>query len=92
MYNNGRQRRRKQAWSTRRYTYRHVVGNDMKAEIQEAVEELSGALPGTREYFSKYQEGLKIICDRLPPDVIEQYKLAAKSWNEEKPPAEVQQQ
>ena len=64
----------------------------MKLEIQEAVEALSGALPGTQEYFSKYQEGLKRICDEFPMDVIDEYKLAAKSWNEEKPPAEVQQQ
>ena len=91
MYNNGRQRERRHAWTSKRYTYRHVIGNEMKAQIQEAVQELSGALPGTQEYFSKYQEGLKRICDELPLDIIEEYKLAAKSWNDEKPPAEVQQ-
>ena len=63
----------------------------MKEEIQEVVERLSGALPGTAEYFSKYQEGLKEICDGLSKDCIEDYRLLAESWNKVKPAARVQQ-
>jgi hypothetical protein len=91
MYNNGRWQERKQVWNTKKHTYRHVVSNEMKAQIQELVKELFSALPSTQEYFSKYQEGLKMVCDRLPAEVIEEYKLHAKLWNDQKPPAEVQQ-
>jgi hypothetical protein len=75
----------------KKYTFRHVVAHEMKAEVRAVIEDLSGAQPGTAKYFSKYQAGLKEVCDSLPEDVKEEYTLNAKEWNEKKPPVEVQQ-
>ena len=63
----------------------------MKTDIQVMIQEMSGALPGTAEYFSKYQAGLKEVCDTLPNNIIEEYRLQAREWNEAKPPVQVQQ-
>lgn len=93
IYNNARRRERAfgKLFTTKKYTYRHVACHNMKDEIQEVVERLSGALPGTAEYFSKYQEGLKEFCDNLSKDCIEDYRLIAETWNKRKPAARVQQ-
>jgi hypothetical protein len=91
MYNNGRRREGKKISSTKKYTYRHVVAQTMKDELEELIKELSGALPGTQEYFSKYQAGLKMICDGLSTDVVDEFRLVAKEWNAGHPPAKVQQ-
>jgi|ERR1700691_1771944 hypothetical protein len=90
MYNNGRQRKEKQFVKPRKFTYRHVVAHEMKQELEEEVRTLSGSIPGTPEYFAKYQAGLKVLCESLDDDELEQYMKMAKEWNERMPPKEIQ--
>jgi hypothetical protein len=74
----------------RKYALRHVVAHERKGEVEEETRALSGASPGTREYFAKYQAGLNAVCDRLTGEELEEYKATAREWNERTPPKEIQ--
>jgi hypothetical protein len=90
LYNNGRQRRTKRIAKGRKYAFRHVVAHERKGEVEDETRALSGAIPGTREYFSRYQAGLNAVCDRLTDEEVEEYKAMARDWNERMPPKEIQ--
>lgn len=90
LFNNGRQREGRKLTQLRKYTWRHVVAHLKKAELEGLVRELSSAEPGTSAYFSKYQAGLRTICDELTDDEVDEYKALVKTWNEETPPKKIQ--
>lgn len=90
MYNNGRRRHDKKLSKKRKYTYRHVVAYELKENLEDEVRMLSGSVPGTSEYFAKYQPALRNICEGLTDERKKRYEKIAKDWNEEMPPKEIQ--
>jgi uncharacterized coiled-coil protein SlyX len=69
-----------------------VLSHLRKAEVTKVVEELSNASAGSKEYMTKYQEGLSVVWDRLLEEEQLQMCDQAKEWTEREPPDEVKQQ
>jgi hypothetical protein len=90
MYNNGRQRKEKKLIKSRNFTYRHVVAYEKKEDLEDEVRRVSGSIPGTTQYFAKYQASLKVLCDSLTDDELKYYTATAKEWNERMPPKDIQ--
>ena len=74
----------------RKYGFRHVVAHEMKEEVENEVQRLSEAEPGTKAYLAKYQAGLTIICEALTKEEKDGFMDMAVEWTEKQPPAEHQ--
>jgi hypothetical protein len=59
-------------------------------ELTSIVKELSGAEPGSKDYLSHYQEGVKKLWDTISSDDQELLREETEKWNSEAPPADVQ--
>lgn len=59
--------------------------------MKAAVELVSGAAPGTKEYIAKYQEGLRNAWESLGDADKKEMEDFAKEWSEHSPPDIVKQ-
>ncbi|KIM35992.1 hypothetical protein M413DRAFT_14215 [Hebeloma cylindrosporum] len=70
-------------------TLRKVIAAKEKEAIEKNVRTLSGAAPGSKEYFEKYQQGFKMVKDTLPAEKLARYQRATEEWEEKGYPEEV---
>jgi hypothetical protein len=64
----------------------HVVQFKMINEINARIEDK----PGSKVYMSQFRRVSGEVCNELPADVHGEYAALANTWNETKPPRELQ--
>jgi len=70
---------------------RFVVVHLRQEQIHEVVtRRAKGALPGSRAFLAKYQQGLKEVMAGLTEAEKEEYKAMAEEWTNAVPPPDVQ--
>jgi len=90
-YNHGRQLQVRRFGYVKSISLKYVVAHVKQDELYSKVTELAGgALPGSRGFLSKYQQGLKFLLDNLSASEKVEYKTMADQWTNEPPPAEIQ--
>lgn len=68
---------------------RDVLKVTKKAEIEDELRN-GGVALGSSQMISKYQATVTRVINNLPEEVLEEAQQMAKTWNEERPPPEVQ--
>jgi hypothetical protein len=74
----------------RKWNWRRVIAKNEKDAVAAQVKEISGAEPGSQEYFKEFQTGLTEYCNGLTREQKDAAKATAREWNENGPSAEVQ--
>lgn len=66
-----------------------MVRAERKEELEEMVRNVSGAKPGSKAYFGKYQQCLSVLCEGLDKDEKQHYEEIAELWSQCGPPQDV---
>jgi hypothetical protein len=69
---------------------RKIVCHEKKAEIEEAVRELSGFEPGTKGYMACYSRGLEQVMRGLGRAELARMEQLKLNWRDEGYPEDVQ--
>ena len=73
-----------------KWSYRNVVQEYHRAEINNLAADLSGSKPGSRSYLTHYRAAFAAIEESLTEEVRIKYRSDAIKWTNEKPPPSVQ--
>lgn len=91
LFGSARPPRKKSIFSLRKkWSYRDVVQDKHRAEINKLAAELSGSGPGSLDYLSQYKAAFATVEGSLTDEVRMKYRADAITWSDEKPPASVQ--
>ena len=85
LYNRSR-RDRKTPNFRRNWTYKDIVTDVHRKELDEMATELSGSKSGSADYIACYAAAFKTIEEGLDEETQVKYRAEAKLWSEDKPP------
>ena len=87
--NHAGHRKRAKEHHRRSWHWRAVVRAERKEELERLIRKNSGARPGSKAYFSKYQKSLSEMCAKLTEEERQHYEELAEDWSKRGPPEDV---
>ncbi|KAH9027300.1 hypothetical protein EDB84DRAFT_1563480 [Lactarius hengduanensis] len=91
LLNKCRRDRKKFNFRGKEWTYRDILVDHHREELDKMAVEMSGSAPGSPHYLGFYQKAIKLIDEGLDEETRVKYRAEAKKWAEKTVPPQEQQ-